>query len=180
MKRLVAAFYLVFILSPLLAQTYKTNKTFVQFYSSTPIEDIKATNEDVKSLVNVEDQTIAIIVPIKSFEFRKKLMQEHFNENYLESDKYPKAIFKGTITNWDGSYGTFKAKAVGTMTMHGVTKDVEIEGDLSYEEGSLMLESVFIIRLEDYEIDIPTAVFYKIAEEVEVTTKLEYAIYEEK
>ncbi|MEP1033250.1 YceI family protein [Ekhidna sp.] len=159
------------------SQKFKTNDTSIRFYSDAPMEDIEAINESATSIVDIGSKTIVIVVPIKSFSFKKKLMQEHFNENYLESDDFPNAIFKGKLIDWNGSEGSSTALAEGTLELHGVIKDVTISGDLDYSKNSLKLSTVFSISLEDYNIKIPKAVFYKIAEEVEVTAKLAYAPY---
>ena len=142
------------------------------------MEDIEAVNVSVSSIIDAAKKTIVIVVPIKSFSFQKKLMQEHFNENYLESDQFPNAIFKGKIQGWDGGTGETEASATGTLEIHGVTQDVTITGTLSFMNDQITLETVFPIRLADYDIKIPKAVFYKIAEEVEVTAKLQYKPYE--
>ena len=113
-------------------------------------------------------------------QFQKKLMQEHFNENYLESDKYPNAVFKGKIEGWDGTDGAFDAKAVGTLEMHGEVQNITIDGKLTKDGQEMKLETVFKIQIADYDIDIPKAVFYKIAEEVEVTARFNYKPYEKK
>lgn len=160
------------------AQRFKSSKSYVRFYSDAPMEDIEAVNESSTSLIDINSKAIVIVVPIKSFDFAKELMEEHFNENYLESDEYPKATFKGKIIDWDGSEGTKKVTAKGTLEMHGVTNEITIEGDIEYDGKMIKVATVFPIRLEDYKIDIPKAVFYKIAEEVEVTTKIEYRPYE--
>jgi len=160
------------------AQRYKSSESYVRFYSKAPLEDIEAINEKTSSIVDVESKSIVIIVPVKSFSFEKKLMEEHFNENYLESDDYPNAIFKGKIIDWDGAEGISKATAKGTLEMHGRTQEIEITGDIDYQKDVLKLSTVFPTKLEDYKIKIPKAVFYNIAEEVEVTAKFEYKPYE--
>lgn len=160
------------------AQRYKSSESHIKFYSDAPMEDIEAINEAATSVVDVKSKNVVIVVPVKSFSFKKKLMQEHFNENYLESDKYPNAIFKGKITDWDGEEGSTNATAKGTLEMHGVSKEITIAGELTYSGSDLNLSTVFMIRLEDYDIKIPTAVFYKIAEAVEVTANFKYLPYE--
>lgn len=177
MKNILFALCLVFSISGF-AQRFKSSETNIKFYSDAPLEDIEAINNSATSIVDVTTKSIVIVVPIKSFDFKKELMQEHFNENYLESDDYPNAIFKGKLIDWDGEEGTKKASAEGTLEIHGVTKDVTIEGDLSLSGNVLKLSTVFNVRLEDYDVKIPKAVFYKIAEEVEVTANFEYAPYE--
>ena len=160
------------------AQKFKTTESNVRFFSDAPLEDIEAFNEGSTSIIDTEKKTIAIVIPIKKFDFQKELMEEHFNENYLESDTYPNAVFKGKIHGWDGSDGTHAAKAVGTLEMHGVTKDVTIEGTLEKGKKDMKLSTVFTIKIADYEIEIPKAVFYKIAEEVEVTASFSFKPYE--
>lgn len=160
------------------AQKFKSSNSYIRFYSDAPMEDIEAVNEASTSIIDLGSSSIVFVIPIASFEFPKKLMQEHFNENYLESDKYPKAIFKGKIEQWNGSDGANSATAKGELEIHGVKNQVEISGEVNKSAGGVTITAVFPIRLEDYKIKIPKAVFYKIAEEVEVTVKFEYLPYE--
>src|SRR5690554_2901275 len=179
MKKLILV--VIMILSwgdDLLAQSYQSTESEVTFFSSAPMEDIKATNKKATSLFNVATGAIAFVVPIPAFQFRKSLMQQHFNENYLESDKYPNATFEGTITGYDPSNsGVQQAVAEGSMTIHGVAKKVKINGQISKAAGGLKIETKFPIKVADYGIEIPRVVFYNIAEIVEVTAIF---IYREK
>ncbi|MEM6644012.1 MAG: YceI family protein [Bacteroidota bacterium] len=159
-------------------QKYKSTESEVRFFSDAPLEDIKAVTNAASAIIDTEKQTLAIVVPIRTFQFKKKLMQEHFNENYLESEKYPHGIFKGKITSWDGSAGSFDAVADGTLEIHGVEREVVIEGILEKSKKEIELETTFVIQLADHEIDIPKAVFYKIAEEVEIIAKFKLQPYE--
>ena len=157
------------------AQSYKSVQSKTTFFSSAPLEDITATNTQASSLFNSETGAIAFMVPIKGFRFRKSLMQQHFNENYLESDKYPQASFEGKLRGYDlDGKGVQEAVAEGTMTIHGVSRTVTLKGQLSVEPGGLKMESKFPIKVADYDIDIPTVVFYNIAEEVAVTVLFIY------
>ncbi len=160
------------------SQRFKSTDSYIKFYSDAPVEDIEAVNKNASSIIDIESQAVVFVVPITSFEFDKSLMQEHFNENYLESEKYPKAIFKGKLIEWNGEKGKVLAKAEGEFDLHGVKKNVSMEGEIDYQDGKIIINSVFMIKLEDYKIKIPKAVFYNIAEEVEVTVKFEYAPYE--
>ena len=179
MKRVaLLVFLLVACLQLCHAQRFKSIVSHIRFFSDAPLEDVEAINESVSSMIDATQKTMVIMVPIADFEFKKKLMQEHFNENYLESDKYPSAIFKGKIQGWDGSDGTFEPVAVGTLEMHGVVQEVEIKGQLTKKEDEVTLSTVFDIRIEDYKIKVPKAVFYKIAEVVQVTAKITYSPYE--
>ncbi|MEN2281770.1 YceI family protein [Algoriphagus sp. SE2] len=154
------------------AQTlYSTNNGQVSFYSDAPLEDIQAVNKTVASIINADNNEIAVQMRITDFDFPNKLMQEHFNENYLESEKYPTGVFKGKFKEALDlkTVGTYKATAEGTMTIHGVTKSVSIPGTIVSNGNQLKLDFKFPIKLEDYKIDIPTIVFNKIAEVVDVT-----------
>lgn len=160
------------------AQRYKSSESHIRFYSDAPVEDIEAINTKSSSIVDVESKAVVFVIPINGFEFEKSLMEEHFNENYLETEKYPKAIFKGKITDWSGEKGKSTAKAEGELDLHGVKQQVSMEGEIDFNDDKMTINSVFMIKLEDYKIKIPKAVFYNIAEEVEVTVKFEYAPYE--
>ena len=159
-----------------MAQKYKSSESYIRFFSDAPMEDIEAENEDATSIVDWDSKALVFVVPISSFQFEKKLMQEHFNENYLETDKYPKAFFKGKIVEWDEGQGS--AKASGELEIHGVKQNVEMNGELKRTDKEMEISAVFNVRLEDYKIKIPKAVFYNIAEEVEVTVKFNYGLYE--
>lgn len=162
----------------LLAQSYQSTESEVTFFSSAPMEDIKATNKKATSLFDAATGSIAFVVPINGFQFRKSLMQQHFNENYLESDKYPNATFEGKVSGYDPeSSGVQEAVAEGTMTIHGVAKKVKINGQISKVAGGLKIETKYPIKVADYGIEIPRVVFYNIAEIVEVTAIF---IYREK
>jgi hypothetical protein len=158
---------------------YFTKSAKVEFYSKAPLEDIEAKNKTAAAILDTKTGALQFSVTMKDFEFDKKLMQEHFNENYVESNKYPKADFKGTITNNSeinyNKPGTYTAKVKGKMTIHGVTKDVETTGTIKVEGGKLEAVSSFNIQLSDYKISIPSIVKDKISNNVKVTvdTKLE-------
>ena len=151
--------------------SFKTTSGRVEFNASTPLEDIKAINENVNAIFK-ESGDFAVVLLIREFEFRRKLMQEHFNENYLESDTYPKSYFLGKIEKFD--YQTLKESPeeiniIGKLSLHGVTRNVIVPGSIGEKNGEIILKSKFIIRPEDYDVEIPTLMFKKIAREVEVS-----------
>ncbi|MFD2036902.1 YceI family protein [Belliella marina] len=161
--------------SPLLAQQYKAAQSSTTFYSSTPLEDIKATNKQGTALFNGETGALAFRIPIKGFSFRKSLMQQHFNENYMESDKYPNATFEGKLTGYDlGSQGTHDVEADGHLTIHGVTQRVKIPGKLILDNQGVTMTSKFKVKLEDYDISIPKVVFLNIAEVIDVDLNYQF------
>jgi hypothetical protein len=166
---------------PLYSQQYLLAESRVSFFSSAPMENIEAITSRTKSLLNTHTAEIAFVIPIKTFEFEKKLMQEHFNENYLESHKYPEATFKGKLIGFNPQQkGAQKVIARGQMNIHGVNRNVEAAGTLDFRENEVYLTAVFPIKVADYEVEIPTLVFYNIAEVVEVTVKAKYLPYEKK
>lgn len=154
-------------------QNYVTKTGHIKFYSETSIETIKAHNKTVNSAFNPKIGDFVFKVLIKSFEFEKALMQEHFNENYMESDKFPNAVFKGKVENLSnihfGNDGVYDAVVKGNLTIHGVTKAVEEKGTFSIKNGKIQGTCVFKVLLEDYKIKVPGAVKKQISESIEVT-----------
>lgn len=156
-------------------QRFKTSSSNIKFYSDAPIEDIEANTTEATSIIDLTSKGFVFQIPISSFKFDKELMEEHFNENYLESEKYPNAIFKGKIENWNGEEGEQTLIVNGEMDLHGVKKQVSIESKINYSGDKIEVSTVFSIELKDFKIKIPKAVFYNIAEVVEVTANFEYA-----
>lgn len=155
------------------AQKLMTRTGQVSFFSSTPVENIEAVNNEMASIIDIKTGDVVFVVPIKSFRFDKALMQEHFNENYMESDQYPKADFKGKITNLNevnfSKEGTYNVKVAGKLTMHGVVQDVTIPGTIIIKNGGATAKTKFMIKPADYKIKIPSVVASKIADQIEVT-----------
>jgi len=152
---------------------YFTKSGKIEFFSKAPMEDIGATNKTATAVLDIKTGALQFAVQMKGFEFEKALMQEHFNENYVESDKYPKAEFKGTITNNSeinyAKAGTYTAKVKGKMTLHGVTKDVETTGTIKVGSGNLEAHSIFNIKLSDYKIKVPNVVKDKLSNNIKIT-----------
>jgi polyisoprenoid-binding protein YceI len=157
------------------AQKFSSEKGMITFFSDAAIEDIKAENTLVGSLFNAATGDLVYIVKILDFRFEKSLMREHFNEKYMETEKFPKSIFQGKLTGYTaGNPGQQKVKAVGKLTIHGVTKNVEIPGTVEFAEGKAALKSKFIVKLQDYNVKIPRLVWQNIAEEIEVKVDFIY------
>jgi hypothetical protein len=156
-------------------QKYKSERGQINFFSDGVIEDITAENLSVGSLFNATTGELVFIVPIKDFKFPKSLMREHFNEKYMETDKYPKSTFQGKLTGFSSStQGEQKVKAVGKLTIHGVTRDIDVPGTVEFASGRASMKSKFKIKLKDFNIKIPTIVWQNIAEEVEVKIDFTY------
>lgn len=152
------------------AQKYSAESGMITFFSDATLEDIKAENKKVVSLFNSSTGAIAFSVPIVEFQFEKSLMQEHFNEKYLESEKYPKASFQGMISDFKmDTTGEQKVQATGKLTIHGVTKEISVPGTFQNKDGKVLMAAKFIVRLEDYKVEIPQLMWQNIAEEVEVS-----------
>lgn len=148
----------------------------ISFYSSAPIEDIQAKTEKAVSALNISSKAIYFKVGINTFKFPKSLMQEHFNEDYLESDKYPYSEFKGKIVDdvdlhQDGHY---EVTVQGDLTIHNVTKNYTTKGSIDVRGGKITSHSVFNVGLADHNIKIPRIVVKNIAEVVQVTVDADY------
>ena len=155
---------------------YKTTGGEVSINASTPLEDIYALNNSANAILDPATGKFAVVMLIKEFEFDRKLMQEHFNENYMESDKFPKATFAGILVEFNqdtvGQVNT-KYKLEGNLSIHGVTRPLNTIVQISGNGRLIKLESDFMVRSEDHGITVPQLVFKKIATEVQVKVSLE-------
>ena len=153
-----------------------SNNGIVKFISKAPLEIIKAESKKLSGVLNVEKRTFAFSIPINSFEgFNSPLQKEHFSEDYLESDKIPKAVFKGKIIEEAdlGTPGTYTIRAKGIMSIHGVEKEMIIKSKIVTTTAQMTVESSFSISLKDYNINIPKIVNQKIAENIFVDVKMD-------
>jgi polyisoprenoid-binding protein YceI len=174
-KCLAAAALLILVHSGAHSQVYLTRAGFVGFYSKMPLEDIRAENNQVFAAIDPARKTIAFSLLLKGFVFTKQLMQEHFNENYVESDKYPKASFSGSFTGdvpLDKD-GTYKVMVKGNLSLHNVTRPVEMPATLEVKAGRIIGQAEFKMKPEDYNISIPSVVRDKIAQEMRVNVRID-------
>ena len=169
-------FYILFIglllNTSLKAQTsFSSKEVKVNIFSSTPLEDIKAQTLNAVSVIIPKSKQVVFQIPIKSFVFSRGLMQEHFNDSYMESGKYPSATFKGNIIeNIDFTKdGIYNVNVKGILNMHGVPKERNIKGIITIKNGKPSIISNFDVACADHEIKIPSVVFKKIAEVISVT-----------
>lgn len=156
---------------------YISRNTTISFYSSAPIEDIKAESKTAVSAMNSQTGEIFFKVLINSFQFRKSLMQEHFNEDYLQSDKYPTAEFKGKIVkgNFDpAKSGTYQTEVQGTLTIHNVAKQYTVPATFDVSRRRIDSKSVFYVKLADHGIRIPRLLTENLADSVQVTVTAQY------
>jgi len=177
MKRITTLFAgICLTLSGFAQDIYSCKNTTLSFFSATPMEDIDAITSKGVSAINVKTGAVYFKVAVNTFKFKKSLMEEHFNENYLESDKYPTAEFKGKITDNIDLHkdGTYNVTVEGTLNMHGVDKVYREKATITVLGGKPTAESKFNVRLVDHKIKVPTLVVKNIAETVEVTVKANY------
>jgi len=171
MKKIILSAACLMMGTAAFAQTFITRTGKISFNASAPSspEKIEAINNEVANIIDVKSGAIIFQVPVKSFKFERELMQEHFNENYLESDKYPRADFKGNITNLaDISFtkdGSYTLKVAGKLTIHGVTKDISVPGTITITGNSVRITAKFSVRLSEYNVIVPTVVSDKIGKE---------------
>lgn len=154
----------------------------ITFFSEAPVENIEAKNNSVNSIVNTNTGEIAFMVSIRGFKFEKELMQEHFNEKYLESDKFPQATFKGKILDsldWTKD-GVYPVTATGTLTIHGIEKAVTEKASLEIKGKEIHLSGQMLVAIADYNISIPKLLFQNIADTIKVQLKSDYVPYQKK
>ncbi len=146
------------------------------FYSKAMSENIEAHNSQTSAVLDSQTGALAVSIPVSGFKFEKALMQEHFNENYMETGKYPKAIFKGKIVDFSNMDFTEQAtvKISGEITIHGVTKAIQIDGTLGKKNENIVGTAAFDLKVADFDIKIPKVVINNIAETVQVMIDLEF------
>jgi hypothetical protein len=160
------------------AQKVYTKNGNISFFSKTAMENISADNNQVTSVLNQQTGDLQFSVLIKAFHFKKALMEEHFNENYMESDKYPKAVFKGLIADIskvnfskDGSYPVI---VNGELTMHGATNKVTVPGSITIRSGGISSSANFNVKLADYRVSVPKLVKDNISETINIMVTCDY------
>lgn len=178
MKKRIATLLLIFstIVYAAAQDKYATKSGSIVFDASVPsFEAIKAENQQVSAILNVETGQFAVLALIQGFRFDIALMEEHFNENYMESEDYPKAIFKGVIS--DFSKENLKTEPMsytldGSISMHGEEKPMQIPLEISKQGEAIKINTAFLLFPEDFEIDVPKVVGNKIAKEVSIQADL--------
>ena len=158
------------------AQKFMTKSGTIKFSSETPIEKIEGINRQVNSALDFSTGNFVFKVLIQGFEFEKALMQEHFNENYMESDKFQNSTFSGKITNLKdvnlAKDGIYKVVVEGDLSIHGVTNKIKANGTLEVKGGKVIGKSTFNVAPKDYNIKIPSAVIKNISETIQVDVNI--------
>lgn len=172
MKKIALLATCFFIVNIVFCQKMMTRKGEIKFEANVPsFEPVAATNKSVSSILDESSGELVVLALVKEFKFRVPLMEEHFNENYIESSRYPKATFKGKILNFDASKLSSEKKRYdveGELTLHGVTKKVKTNLALASNAGKVMLTCNFDVKPQDFKIEIPSIVKNKIAEKVTI------------
>ena len=174
---------IVFISIKISAQTVFINDSSnVTFYSYAILEDIKATSNQMNSILNTVTGEIAFMIPMRSFRFAKALMQEHFNEKYIESEKFPHATFKGNIKEKIdlSKEGTYQLTATGKITIHGKEIEITENGVMEIKNQKITLTTEFHCALGDFNITKPQIMFNNIADTIDVKMKVSYVPYKKK
>jgi len=172
MKKLIPVIILCCAVNMQAQEKFYTKSGTVSIFSKAPLEDIEAHNKALTCVLDSKTGNIQFAILMKGFEFEKALMQEHFNENYVESHKYPKAEFRGSIVNnaaIDYSKdGTYDVTVKGQLTIHGVTNETTAQGKVMVKSGKPETSSTFNILLSDYKIEIPRIVKENISNTVKI------------
>jgi hypothetical protein len=179
MRTVVAVVIMALINTMSYAQSiYMTRNGQASFFSKTPMENIEAVNNEVNSMINPITGEIVFAILVKGFRFEKALMEEHFNENYMESNKIPKSTFQGRIINLDKvdftKDGSYPLTVEGELTIHGVKKRITPSGTLTVDKGKVSVQSAFPVKLSDFNIERPALVTEKIAESVQIKVDCRY------
>lgn len=178
MKKIIISLAFIAIGLNAFGQKFFTKEGQISFYSEAPMEKIEAHNSRVTAVIDTESGGVEFALLIKSFQFEKALMQEHFNENYMESSKFPKALFKGRITNLDdvdfSESGEYSADITGDLTLHGVTNEINTAATLRVDGNGFTGTSDLVLAVADYDIKIPGVVADNIAKEIEVKIEADF------
>lgn len=177
-KFLMIWMLLTLMLSRINAQVYYTKNGNTSFFSRTSLQDIKADNNQVISVLNIQTGVIQVSLLNNAFHFPKAKMEEDFNEDYMESAQYPKSTFKGIITDVSkinfGKDGTYTVNVRGDLMIHGVSKNITTSATIIIKNGSISAAASFHVLAKDYKISIPTIVVNKIAEDIEISINCNY------
>lgn len=177
LKKLFIAILLFASVSAIGQGKFIAKNAYISFYSSTPLENILGESNEAVTIVNAESGEIAFQALMTTFHFKRALMEEHFNENYMESTKFPKAKFNGKIEGFTKDMlnaPIANIKITGVLNVHGVEKTITVPGTLGLENGKLVGTSKFKVTPEEYGITIPSLVRDKIGKEMEITVKANY------
>lgn len=173
MKKILISMICLVFSTVAFSQKMMTRSGEIKFDATVPgaMDPVIGTSTTVSSIFDKATGDFVVQGMVKSFKFKSPLMEEHFNENYMESDKLPKTSFKGKVLNYDGKTGTYDAE--GDLTIHGVTNKVKTKVTISNANGKLSIVGNFVVKLKDYKIDVPAMAKKTLAETAKISIKLE-------
>ena len=180
MKKILLLAFL-FLSVSIVAQKYYTKTGKTQFKASVEaFEPVEATNNSTTAIINVNSGEIASLLFVKAFNFRVALMQEHFNENYMETHQYPKATFKGNLKNFslENLNSDERFELIGTISVRGIEKSIETTVNVKEENNRIYVSGMFFVSPQDFKIKIPSIVRDKIANQIQI--KIDYELFEKK
>lgn len=160
------------------AKQFVDSQGEITFFSYTSVENIKASNNQVVSIFAPETNQLVVKILMRAFVFEKALMEEHFNESYIESDLFPNAIFQGNVIDFDSISNLQTKKIEGEFTMHGVTKEISLRAKILKSDKTFQFSGTFEVAVKDYDIKIPALLAPNIAETISVGFNFQYDIYE--
>jgi hypothetical protein len=179
MEKCLLLFLTICFSHSVVAQGYFTRSGIVSFFSDAPMEKIQSSNQQVNCRLDPETGTLDFAMLIQAFQFERELMHKHFNEDYLESRKYPTASFEGEILNIGridfSTDGKHQVLVRGTLRLHGQAKDINEKGSLIIENGLIRALAKFSINLEDFQIKVPVILKDKIARTIQVEVDVDFS-----
>lgn len=178
MKKIIFAISILAGSYQVQSQIYIGEKCKIAFFSETKMENIDAVNSVTKPVFNAKTGDFAIKASQNAFIFKSAFMQEHYNENYVESEKFPYATFKGKVSETIdySKNGTHNVTMTGTLDMHGVELPRTISGTITIKDGTIIMDSKFDVKVADHKIKVPSLYVEKIAEVVQVTFHTEMTL----
>jgi hypothetical protein len=173
MKKIIISMICLVFSTVAFSQKMMTRSGEIKFDATVPgaMDPVVGTSTTVSSIFDKATGDFVVQGMVKSFKFKSPLMEEHFNENYMESDKLPKTSFKGKVLNYDGKTGTYDVE--GDLTIHGVTNKVKTKVTISNANGKLSIVGNFVVKLKEYKIDVPAMAKKTLAETAKISIKLE-------
>lgn len=182
-KHIIVAAIILFSLNSF-GQKQITKSGVIDIFSQTPAFTIKGSNKKVASVLNTETGEVVASTLVRSFKFAEALVEEHFNENYMESHKFPKAVFKGKITNFKSidlkKEGTYDIAIEGKLTLHGQTQYIKEKGKLTIKAGKISAKTTFNVSLAAYKVEVEKAYKHAIKDAIELKISFNYTPYKKK
>jgi len=182
MKKIILMLATILTMNVVFAQTYKTRNGSLSFNPNKDQshKDYAAESKEATAVLNADASTVALLVPMKTFHFNNALLEEHFNENYLHSDKYPNATYKGKLVGFTKDMltkdGTYNLTSEGEIELHGVKKAFKSPVKLVVSGKTATFYCNFTIKAEDYKIDIPAIVKPKLADQTPLSAVIKFQL----